>query len=161
MLFMRFNTRIFPLLSASCSSANLSISGKKPLKSTPTKTINNNIDKALSCGTSHLCFHKCDKSNGAALSPAYKSNQCVDLVYSRPNCLRWSLPTPVNKSLLKMFLLCSVKRLVEPEYLKTKVQHLICDWEIPLVRDWFYYSKLSNGNLVECCETSSSHSPIV
>lgn len=69
MLFMRFNTRIFPLLFASCPSTNLSISGKKPLKSTPTKTISNNIDKALSCGTSRLCFHKCDQSNWATLSP--------------------------------------------------------------------------------------------
>ena len=56
---------------------------KEPFKSTPTETINNknnNNYKALSRGTTHLCFHKCDKSNGATLFPANKSDQSRGLV---------------------------------------------------------------------------------
>lgn len=41
--------------------------GKKPFKWTPTETINNHNSEALSYGTILLCFHKCDKSNGATL----------------------------------------------------------------------------------------------
>lgn len=67
----------------------------------------------------------------------------------------------VNKSLLQNFSLSFVRRLFEPTFVETSVQHLICDCEIPLVRHWFCYSELSNGNLVECCGTSSTHSPIV
>lgn len=56
-LFIRFNTCIFPpYFLPICSSFHLR--GKKPLKWTPTKTISNNNYKALSCGTTHLCFHK-------------------------------------------------------------------------------------------------------
>lgn len=56
--------------------------GKKPFKRTPTKTINNNNNKALSRGATHFCFHKCDKSNGATLFSANKLDQSSGLVHS-------------------------------------------------------------------------------
>ena len=82
----------FPLyFLPTCSSFHLSC--KEPFKWTPTETIinnnnNNNNYKALSCGTTPLCFHKCDKSNGATLFPANKSDQSSGLVHSGPLCLQ-------------------------------------------------------------------------
>lgn len=127
-LFMRFNTCIFPFLSASCPSAHLSISGKKPLKSTPTKTINNNIDKALSCGTTHLCFHKCDKSNGAALFPAYKSNQSFGLVHSRAGCSWKSLLPLLNWSWLKIDYFVLFTPLWSQNLWKKNAASFMCLW---------------------------------
>lgn len=96
-LFMRFNTCVY-FLSSLCFlpiHSSFHLRGKKPLKWTPTNMIHNNNNKALSCGTTHLRFHKCDKSNGATLFPANKSNQTSGLVYSGSVCLRKRFPTPI------------------------------------------------------------------
>lgn len=76
-LFIRFNTCMYLLSSLYFLPLRsfFHLRGKKPFKWTPTKTINNNNNKALSRGATHFCFHKCDKSNGATLFSVNKLDQ--------------------------------------------------------------------------------------
>lgn len=105
MLFMRFNTSIFPFLPASCPSSHLSIQEVKSLSrehpQKPSSTTTTTV-KHLAVERPVFVFNKCDKSNGATLFPANKSNQYFGLVHSDGLCFGKSLPTMTHLYPLKL-----------------------------------------------------------
>lgn len=113
-----------------------------------------------------LCFHKCDKFNGATLFPANKSNQSFGLVHSGPVWFMEKSLTNWNR--LKSVILCSLcssRKLscVEPRSLENRSSLYVLLLSASPRSYLFSEIELlqSNGNHAECCGTSFSHTTTV
>lgn len=125
--------------------ASFHLRGKEALKWTPRKTINNNNNKALSWGTTHLSLKKKKKKVTnpirAIVFPVDKSNQICSMVhlgqFSPGKFLLSSMPL-MNWTCLKSVILCPLcflvhwgNSLVQPRSISAFIVSEVC-----VVREW-------------------------
>lgn len=164
-LFMRFNTFIFPFLPTSCTSATFfHLRGKKPFKGTPTKTINNN--KALSCGSLFSQMWQIQWSHTLSCqqikSELWSGSFWAGLVYGKVS----HKLEPSQKCNIMFFVLIGTSRklsCVEPRSLENRSSLYVLLLSASPRSYLFSEIELlqSNGNHAECCGTSFSHTTTV